>query len=176
MTPTVLVRPASIADAEILAALGARTFAETFAEDNSAEDMDAYLKSAFSPARTAEELSDKASVFLIAEVEGEAAGYAKLHMGEPPSCVEGESAIELARLYVGQQWLGRGVGQALMQRCVDEARRAGAQVMWLGVWERNSRAQAFYLRWGFRRVGEQTFMLGSDAQTDWVMQCELSLK
>ncbi len=173
MTPTVSVRPADASDAEVLARLGAHTFAETFAADNTAEDMDAYLSSAFSPERTAEELADKTSVFFIAEVGGEAAGYAKLCRGEPPSCVEGESAIELARLYVGQQWLGRGVGQALMQRCVDEARRVGARTMWLGVWERNFRAQAFYRKWGFRRVGEQIFMLGSDAQTDWVMQCEL---
>jgi ribosomal protein S18 acetylase RimI-like enzyme len=173
MTQTVLVRPASLSDAEVLAALGARTFAETFAEDNTAADMDAYLSSAFSVERMAEELADKASVFFIAEVGGVAAGYAKLSSGEPPSCVEGERAIELARLYVGQEWLGRGVGQALMQRCLDEARRAGRQTMWLGVWERNPRAQAFYRKWGFRQVGEQIFMLGSDAQTDWVMQCEL---
>lgn len=173
MTPNVLVRPATLSDVEILADLGARTFAETFAEDKTAEDIDAYLSSAFSPERTAEELADKASIFLIAEMEGEAAGYAKMRAGEPPSCVEGERAIELARLYVGQEWLGRGVGQALMQRCVDEARRAGARTMWLGVWERNFRAQAFYSKWGFRRVGEQIFMLGSDAQTDLVMQCEL---
>ncbi|HEY0080479.1 MAG TPA: GNAT family N-acetyltransferase [Pyrinomonadaceae bacterium] len=173
MTPTVLVRPATLSDVEILADLGARTFAETFAAENSAENMDAYLSSAFSAERTAEELADKASVFLIAEMEGEAAGYAKLLAGEPPSCVEGERAIELSRLYVGQKWLGRGIGQALMQKCVDEARRAGARTMWLGVWERNFRAQAFYRKWGFRHVGEQIFMLGSDAQTDWVMQCEL---
>ena len=170
MTPTVLVRPADASDAEILLALGARTFAETFAADNTAEDMDAYLSSAFSTARTAAELADKESTFFIAEVEGEAAGYAKLRSGAPPECVTGENPVELARLYVGEEWLGRGVGQALMQRCVDEARRAGARTMWLGVWERNWRAQAFYRKWGFRAVGEQVFLLGSDAQLDWLME------
>jgi len=78
--------------------------------------------------------------------------------------------VELSRIYVSADWLGRGIDQALMQRCIDDAREAGCETMWLGVWGRNSRPQSFYRRWGFRKVGEHVFMLGSDPQTDWVME------
>ncbi len=173
MNPEVEIRCANSSDAQVLADLGASTFVETFAADNTPEDMSAYLVQAFTPTRLAEELADPKATFLLASVEGEPAGYAKLYQGETPGCVTGESPMELARLYVVRKWLGVGVGRALMQRCVDEARGSGARVMWLGVWEKNLRAQAFYRKWGFTPVGEQVFQLGADTQTDWVMQCTL---
>jgi ribosomal protein S18 acetylase RimI-like enzyme len=168
--PAPHVRRASIEDAKLLADLGARTFAETFAGDNSAEDMAAYLADSVSVGRLTEELTDPLSVFFVAEVEGRAAGYAKIHAGEVSGAVEGERPIELVRLYVSQEWLGRGVGPALMRRCLDEARALGFRTIWLGVWERNDRAQAFYRKWDFREVGEHIFRLGSDPQRDVVMQ------
>lgn len=164
------IRRASVEDAELLANLGARTFVETFAEDNSPEDMAAYLADSFGVGRLTEELSDPLSVFLVAEVEGSAAGYAKIRSGEASAGVDGPSPVELVRLYVLREWLGRGVGQALMQRCLEEARALGFQTIWLGVWERNHRAQAFYRKWDFREVGEHIFRLGSDEQRDIVMQ------
>ncbi len=173
MTPEVKIRRADSSDAELLAELGAQTFVETFAAENTPEDMSVYLAQSFTPARLADELADAKATFLLAFVEAEPAGYAKLYQSEPPASVTGESTMELARLYVARKWLGVGVGRALMQRCVDEARGAGASVMWLGVWEHNLRAQAFYRKWGFTPVGEQVFQLGADTQTDWVMQCPL---
>lgn len=164
------VRRASVEDAQLLATLGAQTFAETFAKDNTPEDMAAYVADSFSLERLTEELSDPLSVFFVAEVGGHAAGYAKIHSGEASEGVEGERPIELVRLYVSQEWLGRGVGQALMRRCIDEAREMGFQTIWLGVWERNDRALAFYRKWSFHEVGEHIFQLGSDAQRDVVMQ------
>ncbi|HKG23818.1 MAG TPA: GNAT family N-acetyltransferase [Blastocatellia bacterium] len=164
-----LIRRATPADAELIAELGARTFADTFAVDNTPEDMSAYLQEHFSPARQASELADSAAIFLIAEVDAEAAGYAQLQSGEGPSCVAASNPIELARLYAAREWLGRGVGEALMRACVDEAGRAGHDILWLGVWERNERAKRFYSRWGFQKVGEHIFQLGNDSQTDWVM-------
>jgi ribosomal protein S18 acetylase RimI-like enzyme len=77
--------------------------------------------------------------------------------------------LELKRLYVARACHGQGVAQALMDAALDAARARGAQTMWLGVWERNPRAVAFYRKYGFTRVGEHTFMLGTDAQTDWVL-------
>lgn len=168
--PAPNVRRASIEDAGLLAELGARTFAETFAEDNSPEDLAAYLADSFNVERLTAELNDPLSVFFIAEVEGSAAGYAKIHAGEALGGVEGERPIELVRLYVSREWLGRAVGHALMQRCIDWAREMGFHTIWLGVWERNNRAQAFYRKWNFREVGEHIFQLGSDAQRDIVMQ------
>lgn len=173
MKPEVTIRRADSAEAELLADLGARTFAEAFAAENTPENMSAYLAQAFTTARLAAELADPWATFLLALVEGEAAGYAKLYQGEPPRCVTGERPMELVRIYVLERWLGGGVGRALMQRCVDEARASGSGVLWLGVWQRNLRALAFYRKWGFTTVGEQVFQLGADAQTDWVMQLAL---
>jgi ribosomal protein S18 acetylase RimI-like enzyme len=168
--PALNVRRASIEDAKLLAELGARTFDETFAKDNSPEDMAAYLADSFNVERLTAELNDPLSIFFIAEVDGGAAGYAKIHSGGASGGVEGERPVELVRLYVSQEWLGRGVGQALMRRCIDEAREMGFQTIWLGVWERNVRAQAFYRKWDFREVGEHIFQLGSEPQRDIVMQ------
>jgi diamine N-acetyltransferase len=173
MPSKVTIRRASSSDSELLAELGARTFSETFAAENSAEDMASYLSSAFTPAQIAAELADAGASFFLAEVEGEAAGYAKLSEGQPHACVTGERPVELARIYVLEKWLGKSVGQALMERCMDEARQSGFRTIWLGVWQRNERAQAFYRKWGFRIVGEQVFQLGADEQTDWVMECAL---
>lgn len=166
----VTIRQANSNDANLLAELGARTFQETFAADNTREDMDAYLAAHFSVAQQNAELAHPASTFLIAEVDGVAAGYAKLHAGEPPKEIEGPKPVELVRLYVSQEWLGRGAGEALMRACLDEARSAGHETIWLGVWERNARAQAFYRKWDFRAVGEHMFQLGSDAQRDILME------
>ena len=168
--PDLTIRRANGEDAGLLAELGARTFAETFATDNSPEDMAAYIAASFNHTQQMAELADPASTFLIAEVGGVAAGYAKLHAGEPLEGVEGPNPVELVRLYASREWLGRGVGAALMRACVDEAQQAGHRTIWLGVWERNGRAQAFYRKWNFRAVGHHVFQLGSDPQRDIVMQ------
>jgi ribosomal protein S18 acetylase RimI-like enzyme len=166
----VTIRRGNSDDANLLAELGASTFKETFAADNTEEDMTSYLALHFSVAQQAVELAHPASTFLVAEVDGQTAGYAKLHAGEPPKDIEGTKPIELVRLYVSQKWLGRGVGEALMRACVDEARTAGHETLWLGVWERNARAQAFYRKWDFRAVGEHMFQLGADMQRDILME------
>ena len=166
----VTIRGANTTDANLLADLGRRTFQETFSADNTRENMDAYVASSFSVAQQTAELADPASTFLIAEVNGVAAGYAKLHPGELAAGIEGAKPIELVRLYVSREWLGRGVGEALMRACLDHARSAGYETIWLGVWERNARAQAFYRKWNFRAVGEHIFQLGSDPQRDILME------
>jgi len=158
----------------MLTELGARTFAETFAADNTPEDLTAYMAASFNVAQQTAELEDPGSTFLIAELDGRAAGYAKLHDGEPEQGVQGQKPVELVRLYVSREWLGRGVGEQLMRACLDEARQAGHETIWLGVWERNARAQAFYRKWNFRTVGEHDFQLGADLQRDILMARALS--
>lgn len=160
-------------DAGLLAELGARTFNETFAADNPPDDMAAYLATAFTVEQLEFELGDPHSVFFVAEFGGVAAGYAKLRAGKLPEGVKGPNPVELERIYVARDWLGRGVGQALMQACLDEARRLGYGSIWLGVWEHNNRARAFYRKYDFRDVGTHIFQLGSDAQTDMVMERRL---
>lgn len=168
--PGLTIRRGTIADAGLLSELGARTFSETFAVDNTPEDLAAYIATSFNVAQQTAELEDPGSILLIAEVDAQAAGYAKLHDGEPEKGVEGAKPIELVRLYVSRDWLGRGIGEQLMRACMDEARQAGHETIWLGVWERNARAQAFYRKWNFREVGEHMFRLGSDMQRDLLME------
>lgn len=168
--PAPIIRHATIADADLLSELGSRTFLETFAATNNPEDMAAYLAETFNPACQTEEIADPLSVFLIAEIDGMAVGYARIKAGDVPACVTGAKPIELVRLYVSQQWLGRGVGAGLMQRCIKEAQQAGYSTMWLGVWEHNDRARDFYRKWKFQDVGSHIFQLGSDPQTDILME------
>jgi diamine N-acetyltransferase len=168
--PGLTIRRGTIEDAALLSELGARTFADTFAADNTPEDLAAYMAIAFNVAQQTTELEDPASTFLIAEVDGRAAGYARLRDGEPEKGIEGPKPVELVRLYAAREWLGRGIGQELMRACLDEARQSGYETIWLGVWERNPRAQAFYRKWNFRTVGEHMFQLGADLQRDLLME------
>ncbi|HYJ87043.1 MAG TPA: GNAT family N-acetyltransferase [Pyrinomonadaceae bacterium] len=165
-----IIRRGVAADAHMLAELGARTFSETFAAENTPEDMTAYLASSFSLKKQAEELADPDSLFLIAEAAGVAMGYAMLRSGDVENGVTGDNPVELVRLYVSRQSLGSGLGAALMQACIDEAKERGHQTLWLGVWEHNARARAFYRKWNFHEVGTHVFHLGDDPQTDILMQ------
>jgi diamine N-acetyltransferase len=174
---TIHVRPATVADAPRLSQLGATTFRETFEHENTPEDMARYLAEAFTPERQAAEIADPAATVLLAEHRGtagdledaELVGYTHLVSGPAPEAVRGPAPLELKRLYVARAWHGRGVAQALMDAALDAARARGAETLWLGVWERNPRAAAFYAKYGFARVGEHTFVLGADVQTDWLL-------
>ena len=172
------IRHATAEDAGRLALASARFFAQTFGPDNRPEDMAAYVAGAFSVDRQAAEIRDPESTIWIAEVRESAAprkappqliGYVQLRQRRRVAPVDAQQPAELARLYVDRDWLGRGVGAALIETCLNAAQASGADVVWLGVWERNARAIAFYEKYGFRRVGEQAFQLGSDRQTDLVM-------
>jgi ribosomal protein S18 acetylase RimI-like enzyme len=167
------IRPGVPADAGRLAGLAARTFEETFGSANDPGDMALYLSSAYGLAQQSQELSDPTIGTLLVEVDGRLAGYAQVKEGEAPRCVAGERPIELRRFYVDRPWQGRGVAQALMQAVRDAAAARGGRTLWLGVWERNERAQAFYRKCGFVEVGSQPFVLGSDRQTDRIMSCAL---
>jgi GNAT superfamily N-acetyltransferase len=167
------IRKADDSDAEILAELGRRTFYETFADSNKAEDMDDYLNTAFALDRIVGELRQQATTFLIADKQTQPVGFAKLEICRPPECVTGPSPVRLHKLYVAGEAIGTGVGAALMRFGIDWARAACHECMWLGVWEHNLRARAFYQRWGFRAVGTETFRLGSDDQVDLLMELRL---
>jgi len=165
----VQIRHAGPADAELLASLGAKTFEDTFAADNSPADIAAHLSTYFTPAAIADELRDPSNRYLIASISDSAAGYAKLRWGVSDETVQADRPVELSRIYVAADWSGRGVGAAIIQRCIDETQASDADVLWLGVWERNEGAIKFYEKWGFTKVGEHVFVLGADPQTDWLM-------
>jgi diamine N-acetyltransferase len=163
------IRTATASDASLLAELGARTFLHAFGADNTPSDMRAYLASAFGPEIQARELSDPSTAFLIAEVDRVPAGYARVRRGAAPGCIPGQSPLETVRFYADAPWIGKGVGAALMTACLGEAVRGGCDAVWLDVWERNPRAIAFYVKWGFSVVGDAEFLLGDDVQHDLLM-------
>lgn len=169
-----LIRRANSSEGALLADLGRAAFLQTFAADNTPEDMQEYLESSFSPEIQTAELSMPGSTYFVMQTDtGVPIGFTRLLSGLPDPCVTGKSPIELVRFYLLQEWIGKGNGGKLMQACIDFARGGGYDVMWLGVWQQNPRAIKFYEKWGFRIVGEHTFRLGSDAQTDWIMQRQL---
>lgn len=163
------IRYGTPSDNALLAEIGAETFYDSFAEQNTSGNIAAYLSASFSPEKQALELNDPASKFLILEMEGQVAGYARVDFGHAPESVMGQRPMELARIYARKAWIGKGIGAQLMQACLGEAKQAGCDVVWLGVWKMNPRAIAFYKKWGFVKVGAQEFRLGDDVQHDLIM-------
>lgn len=162
------IRRASSVDAHRLSAFASRTFQETFGALNTPEDMTAYVSSAFNDLRQLSEIEDPDTITLLAEINATLIGYAQLRTGVPPSCVPDRHAIELVRFYVDRLEQGRGLAHMLMRAALAAA-SPRAPTTWLGVWQRNARAIAFYAKWGFVDVGSHVFVLGSDRQTDRIM-------
>lgn len=173
--PDCTIRAGGPGDAAMLADLGARAFSETFAKDNTPEDLAEYLRASFSPEIQAAELARPGSHFVVLECAGQPVGFARLLDGGTDSCLQesaelrGLHSMELIRIYLLQAHTGRRLGDVLMQACLEHAAGRAVEVLWLGVWEHNPRAIAFYQRWGFEKIGEHDFPLGQDIQTDWVM-------
>lgn len=169
------IRQAKPTDDEMLAELSFKTFWDAFHDHpkNAPADLADYMQKAFNLEQIRRELAEENSIFLIAEIEGEPAGYAKLMTDSIEDGITAEKPIELNRLYSKQEFLGKRVGARLMEECFRIAGENNCDVMWLGVWEFNPRARRFYEKYGFREVGKHVFQLGSDAQIDLLMQKEI---
>lgn len=163
------IRLATAADAPLLATIAAETFVDAFGAQNTAENLAEHVRGRYGAAIQQAEIADPAHTYLIAEVDRKTAGYALVREGAAPACVTGPSPVEVQRFYVLRDFHGAGVAQALMEACVAEAQRRGGRTIWLGVWEINPRAIRFYEKCGYREVGTQTFMVGSDPQRDRVL-------
>lgn len=169
------IRKAHPGDAKRLAEVAEATFRATFGDTNTPEHMDRHCKDSYAERIQAAEISNPGMVTLVSEEAGEMLGYAQMRWGNCPGCVAAHSPGEIQRLYVVDGWHGRGVAQELMRACIDEMGRHGADAVWLGVWEHNPRAIAFYRKSGFVEVGSHTFPLGGDPQRDIVMVRSLAL-
>ena len=172
-----VVRRATADDTASVAAVGARLFAQTFAAQNTADNMRDYLALAFAEPQIRRELSDPTNVIWLAEShEARAVGYAHVKLGSHPhsKALAMKRPAELSRIYADRQWHGKGLGLRLLGACVDAATEWNASHLWLGVWKENPRAVAFYAKHGFRIVGEHTFLLGADPQHDWIMVREVA--
>ncbi len=167
------IRRGTPADAPTLARFAARTFEETFGAANHPAHMAEHLASAYGVAQQERELSNPDCITLLIEADGELAGYAQVRRHPPPSCVPSPAPVELARFYVDRPWQGRGLAQRLMAMVAETAVELGGRTVWLGVWERNPRAIAFYTKCGFSDAGSTEFCVGPDRQTDRVLAAEV---
>jgi diamine N-acetyltransferase len=156
-------------DAPALAAFAARTFEETFGADNRPADMQDHLSRAFGIARQTRELLDPNMVTLLTHQGEVLIAFAQVQCKEPPPCVIAARPIELHRFYVDRPAHGRGIAHQLMNAVHNVARSLGGEHLWLGVWERNPRAIAFYKKSGFADCGSTVFYVGEDPQIDRVM-------
>ena len=168
-----VIRKAARDDARSLSGIAEDTFRATFAAVNSAEDMDLHCRRSYSEIIQAGEIANPDMITLLCEESGSLAAFAQLRFGAAPACVTANSPVEIQRLYVASHWHGKGVAQELMRACIDEAKRRGSDAIWLGVWEHNPRAIAFYRKCGFVEVGDHVFPLGRDQQRDLVMVTSL---
>ena len=164
-----VIRPAEPSDARRLAELAELTFRDTFKATNTPDDMNLHCASHYSEAIQGREIADPKMATLVCEHDGELVGFAQLRWGHTPDCIKAERPVEIQRLYVREAWHGKGIAQELMSESMALARASGADQVWLGVWERNPRAIAFYRKWGFAEVGDHIFPVGSDPQRDIVM-------
>ena len=165
----VTIRRATSDDATRLAAFGRQAFTDTFGADNTPGNLALYLAATYGPDLQRAELANPRVSCWLAESDSAIAGYALARSGPAPAVVGDESALELGRLYAGREFIGHGVGSLLMRAVLDDAKGSGIRSIWLGVWEHNPRAIAFYRRWEFETVGRQPFLLGHDLQQDLIM-------
>src|SRR5690606_25907697 len=167
-----VVRRAGIADAEVLSALAARTFTETFGHLYPAEDLAAFLGEAYEPARQRAILAHPDYAVWLLERDGEAIGHAAAGpCGLPhPDVATGDG--EIKRLYVRQGFQGEGLGARLCDAAMDWLLRDGPRTLWLGVWSENVGAQRFYGRYGFRHVGEYVFPVGRVRDREYIFRRE----
>jgi GNAT superfamily N-acetyltransferase len=164
-------RLAEPADAEALAALMTRTFRETYSAEHFGicrpSDVEDYIVAHFGAERQRAELVDPALRTILAEVDGTLAGYGQVRFASPSPAAPGTRPVEVARFYVDRPWHGCGVAAPLMRECIAAA--GDADPIWLGVYEHNQRARAFYAKCGFVLVGRSTFRMGDDVQDDYIL-------
>ena len=172
---TIAIRRATAADAARLAAFAERTFVETFGNANRPDDLREHVESSFGAAKQGAEIADADTATWLAEdAHGVLVGYVQVRRKRIPDCVDGERPIEVHRFYVDRPAHGTGLARELMATAFAQAREWGGDVVWLGVWEENARAIAFYRKCGFVDVGSIDFFVGSDRQTDRVLAAPLA--
>jgi len=166
----IVINRAVESDAKTLADLGRSTFIETFAKDNRDADIQSYVNDTFGINQQRTEILDPNRIIEIAKAKGVAIGFLHLKIGKPHPSVKGSNPIEILRIYVDSKWHGKHVGAALMDKAIEIGRLGGFKTLWLGVWEKNLRAQSFYHKYGFKKTGSHLFRLGSDNQNDYIME------
>lgn len=165
-----MIEMAQSTDVNTIRDLSIATFAETFASLNTEEDMEQYNERHFSTDELQREIDNPDSTFVVAKVDGVPAGYMKVNVGDAQTEEMLGNRMEVQRLYILRQYKRNGLGARFMHTAFDMARAQGKSVIWLGVWEHNDAAIAFYKRMGFVQFGSHDFVLGEDRQMDLLME------
>jgi len=173
--PRATVRPAGTGDVSAVAAVAAATFELACPPSMTRDRVEAFVDEVLSPERFADYVADPSRQVLLAETEGTVLGYAMLVRGEPSdddvrATIRLRPTVELSKIYVLPQAHGTGAAALLMGRALEWARESGAAGVWLGVNQQNERAQRFYGKSGFERVGTKRFLVGGVYEDDYVME------
>lgn len=167
------LRKCTVADLSVLCELSTKTYYETFAQLNTTENMKAYLEYAFNAEKLLDELKDVNSEFFFLFSDGELAGYIKLNEAPSQSDINDKDSLEIERIYVTAEFQSRGLGKYLLEQAIKATTLRDKKYIWLGVWEKNSKAIGFYKRNGFYEVGTHSFIMGDEEQTDYIMKKDL---
>jgi ribosomal protein S18 acetylase RimI-like enzyme len=164
------IRTIGIDDVVTLQKIAQQTFSETFTDYNDQDNLKKYLDEKFTIEKLSEELANPHSTFYFAQVGDEVVGYLKTNTGKAQTELKELNAFEIERIYVLQVYHGKKVGQLLIEKALEEARKTTCSYVWLGVWEENHRAIRFYSKNGFIKFDTHIFKMGDDEQTDWMMK------
>jgi len=170
---TVRIKPATAADVLPLQQISIVTFTDTYAVYNTPENMRLFIDANYNTQQLLNELADPAQQYYLTYLGDELVGYIKLRTTENPPELAGKKHIEVERIYVLPMYKGRYIGKQMIEHALAIAREKQYEVLWLGVWDQNTSAQAFYTKQGFTIFGEHAFVLGNDHQRDWLMKKEV---
>ena len=169
----VSIKKVEVSEVDALLAFSKETFYEFFAGWNEPKNMDAYSALAFTPEKMLSELSNTNSEFYFALDEDVIVGYIKLNYNDAQTDIQDENTLEIERIYVSGDYHGKYIGKQLLDFVINIARSKQFNYVWLGVWENNQKAIAFYKRNGFETFSSHDFMLGDERQTDLLMRKSL---
>ena len=159
----------TVNDLKTLQEISFETFNDTFAKQNSPENMNAYLDSAYTDEKLTTELQTPHSTFFFLYKDDELAGYLKINTDEAQTEAIAVNALEIERIYIRSTHKRQGLGRYLIDQACNLAVKKGKETIWLGVWEHNQPARAFYQTMGFVQQGQHSFFMGDDEQTDFIM-------
>jgi diamine N-acetyltransferase len=166
----VRIRRCEPADLDTLRTIAFGTYDDTFRRLNDTASFNEYLDASFSRAKLDAELKNPDSTFFFLYSDDELAGYMKINTGDAQTDFKDPAELEIERIYVTRDFQGLGLGRALVQKALETARAARKKTVWLGVWEKNENAIAFYKKMGFSKTGTHDFYTGRKRQTDHVMR------
>ena len=164
------IKKVSTDELEELRKLSVNTFSDTFTEQNNEIQIKAYLEKAFNTDQLRSELSNPESFFYFVKEEDKILGYLKLNTKTAQTDQVLDSSLEIERIYLTEEAQGKGIGKLLMDFSIAEAKRRNLLCLWLGVWEKNEKAIAFYKSYGFEVFADHPFKLGDDSQKDLLMK------